>query len=129
MQDKQILVVEDEEDILELVSFNLKKEGYQIKYSDNNSKVHVMAGRENEETAVSVRDFGVGIAKEHLPRLRLFERFYRTDKARSRKLGGTGLALAIVKHIVQVHEGIVTVDSTPGEYTVFTIRIPETRMA
>ena len=127
MLDKQILVVEDEEDILELVSFNLKKEGYQIKYSDNNSKVHVMAGRENEETAVSVRDFGVGIAKEHLPRL--FERFYRTDKARSRTLGGTGLGLAIVKHIVQVHEGIVTVDSTPGEYTVFTIRIPETRMA
>ena len=98
-----------------------------IKYSDNNNKVHVMAGRENEETAVSVRDFGVGIAKEHLPRL--FERFYRTDKARSRTLGGTGLGLAIVKHIVQVHEGIVTVDSTPGEYTVFTIRIPETRMA
>ena len=127
MQDKQILVVEDEEDILELVSFNLKKEGYQIKYSDNNSKVHVMAGRENEETAVSVRDFGVGIAKEHLPRL--FERFYRTDKARSRTLGVTGLGLAIVKHIVQVHEGIVTVDSTPGEYTVFTIRIPATRMA
>ena len=122
MQDKQILVVEDEEDILELVSFNLKKEGYQIKYSDNNSKVHVMAGRENEETAVSVRDFGVGIAKEHLPRL--FERFYRTDKARSRTLGGTGLGLAIVKHIVLAHGGQVSVDSIFRKGSIFRIHLP-----
>jgi two-component system phosphate regulon sensor histidine kinase PhoR len=92
-----------------------------IKYSNEESKVHVEAGRDNGEVVISVRDFGVGIAEEHLPRL--FERFYRSDKARSRKLGGTGLGLAIVKHIVQVHEGSVTVESTPGKATVFSIRL------
>ncbi|MGC4002585.1 MAG: ATP-binding protein [Pirellulales bacterium] len=71
---------------------------------------------------VSVRDRGCGIEKEHLPRL--FERFYRVDKARSRKLGGTGLGLAIVKHIVQAHRGRIDVDSVPGQGSVFSIRLP-----
>jgi two-component system phosphate regulon sensor histidine kinase PhoR len=93
-----------------------------IKYSDENSNVLVEAERSNGETVISVRDFGVGIDAEHLPRL--FERFYRSDKARSRKLGGTGLGLAIVKHIVQVHEGNVTVESAPGKGAVFSIRLP-----
>ena len=83
------------------------------------------AVRSKGETVVSVRDFGVGIKAEHLPRL--FERFYRSDKARSRKLGGTGLGLAIVKHIVQVHEGNVTVESTPGKSTVFSIQLPKSQ--
>jgi CheY-like chemotaxis protein len=93
-----------------------------IKYSDEESKVLVDAGLENGGTVISVKDFGVGIAAEHLPRL--FERFYRSDKARSRKLGGTGLGLSIVKHIVQVHEGNVTVDSTPGKGAIFSIHLP-----
>jgi len=94
-----------------------------IKYSEKNSEIHVSAIHQKGEIIIAVRDFGVGISAEHLPRL--FERFYRSDKARSRKLGGTGLGLAIVKHIVQVHNGSVTVDSKPGEGTVFTIRLPE----
>jgi two-component system phosphate regulon sensor histidine kinase PhoR len=94
-----------------------------IKYSEDDSIVHVEAERDNKEVVISVRDFGVGIAKEHLPRL--FERFYRSDKARSRKLGGTGLGLAIVKHIVQVHGGNVTVASSQGKGAVFSIRLPE----
>ena len=97
-----------------------------IKYSNEESKVRVEAGRDNGEVVISVYDFGVGIAEEHLPRL--FERFYRSDKARSRKLGGTGLGLAIVKHIVQVHEGSVTVESTPGKATVFSIRLPASQV-
>jgi two-component system phosphate regulon sensor histidine kinase PhoR len=96
-----------------------------IKYSDDEGKVLVGALHENRDIIITVRDFGVGIAEEHLPRL--FERFYRSDKARSRKLGGTGLGLAIVKHIVQLHKGTVTVESTPGKGAIFLIRLPENR--
>ncbi len=72
--------------------------------------------------AVAVRDHGEGIAREHLPRLT--ERFYRVDTARSRTLGGTGLGLAIVKHIVNRHRGALTIDSTPGEGSIFTVYLP-----
>ena len=71
---------------------------------------------------VRVCDHGCGIAREHLPRI--FERFYRADKARSRKLGGTGLGLAIVKHIAQSHGGRATVESTLGQGSTFSIHLP-----
>ncbi|HET9062940.1 MAG TPA: ATP-binding protein, partial [Candidatus Binatia bacterium] len=74
-------------------------------------------------TEVAVRDHGVGIEAQHLDRL--FERFYRVDKARSRKLGGTGLGLAIVKHIALAHGGTVQVESTPGLGSTFTLKIPD----
>ena len=64
-------------------------------------------------------------AAEHLPRL--FERFYRVDKARSRRMGGTGLGLAIVKHIAQAHGGKVEVESTPGQGSSFTISLQDDR--
>jgi two-component system, OmpR family, phosphate regulon sensor histidine kinase PhoR len=69
--------------------------------------------------SVAVHDRGEGIAREHLPRLT--ERFYRVDTARSREMGGTGLGLAIVKHIVNRHRGLLEIDSTPGEGSVFTV--------
>jgi two-component system phosphate regulon sensor histidine kinase PhoR len=74
-----------------------------------------------------VTDHGCGIDKDHLPRL--FERFYRIDKARSRKLGGTGLGLSIVKHIVQAHGGRISVQSTPGKGSTFTIHLPAVQTA
>ena len=79
-------------------------------------------GPTGRAVAIAVRDRGEGIAPEHIPRLT--ERFYRVDAARSRELGGTGLGLAIVKHIVSRHRGTMTVQSTPGEGSVFTVYVP-----
>jgi len=93
-----------------------------VKYSPAGSKVMVVAEEREVELAIRVIDSGPGIEAQHLPRL--FERFYRVDKARSRKLGGTGLGLAIVKHIAQAHRGRVEVHSTPGEGSTFTIFVP-----
>ena len=93
-----------------------------IKYSHVDSEIKVSAKQNDQDIRIHVRDQGIGIEKQHLPRL--FERFYRVDKARSRKLGGTGLGLAIVKHILQVHRGSVDVDSVPGKGTTFIISLP-----
>ena len=93
-----------------------------IKYSDPGGHVRVHAEQQGEEVVINVADSGCGIGPEHLPRL--FERFYRVDKARSRKLGGTGLGLAIVKHIAQAHGGSVSVASTLGAGSVFSIHLP-----
>ena len=67
-------------------------------------------------------EMGEGVAREHLPRI--FERFYRTDTARSRELGGTGLGLAIVKHLARLHGGEVRVVSSIGKGSTFTIELP-----
>ncbi len=93
-----------------------------VKYSEPGSSVRVQAKRAETNVAISVEDTGIGIAPEHLPRL--FERFYRVDKARSRKIGGTGLGLAIVKHIANAHHGRATVASLPGEGSTFSIILP-----
>ncbi len=74
------------------------------------------------EALASVRDYGPGIAPEHLPRLT--ERFYRVDVTESRAQGGTGLGLALVKHILNRHRGRLTIDSAPGEGATFTIHLP-----
>lgn len=94
-----------------------------IKYSPEGSTIEVLAERqEGGAIALSVRDEGCGIEPQHLDRI--FERFYRVDKGRSRALGGTGLGLAIVKHIAQAHGGRITVQSTPGGGSCFTLHLP-----
>jgi len=107
-------------DMIEQALINLVDNA--IKYSPEGSAVTIDAGIVDQEIRIRVRDQGIGIPQKHLPRL--FERFYRVDKARSRKMGGTGLGLSIVKHIVQAHGGRVSVESVQGEGSTFTLHLP-----
>jgi len=93
-----------------------------IKYSPTESKVWITAQDLNGELVLQVRDKGIGIPAEHLERI--FERFYRVDRSRSREAGGTGLGLSIVRHIALLHKGKVEAESHAGEGSVFRIRIP-----
>ena len=92
-----------------------------VKFSEPGRVVLVEAQREGPQVIIRVRDQGPGIPPEHLPRI--FERFYRVDAGRSRKIGGSGLGLAIVKHIALAHGGRVTVTSSPGKETVFSLQV------
>ncbi len=97
-----------------------------VKYSPQNGRILIQASAPNQEVVLSVCDEGVGIAAGDLPRI--FERFYRADRARSRELGGTGLGLSIVKHIAQLHGGRVEAESTLGQGTTIRVILPN-RMA
>jgi two-component system phosphate regulon sensor histidine kinase PhoR len=99
-----------------------------IKFNFPGGEVRVAVRREESGVvAISVADTGVGIPYQDLPRI--FERFYRVDKARSRQVGGTGLGLSIVKHVVERMKGTVSVESQLGRGSTFTIRIPAARSA
>jgi two-component system, OmpR family, sensor histidine kinase SenX3 len=93
-----------------------------VKYSEPGQPVEVTAARQGDRVAIAVRDHGIGIPSRDLERI--FERFYRVDRARSRHTGGTGLGLAIVRHTAQAHGGEVTVESHEGEGTTFTLLLP-----
>lgn len=94
-----------------------------VKYSPEKETVHIAAVQTDGELQIRVRDHGPGIPQKYQPRI--FERFFRVDKARSRKIGGTGLGLAIVKHISQVHGGWVSLESSSWRGSTFTIHLPE----
>jgi two-component system, OmpR family, phosphate regulon sensor histidine kinase PhoR len=94
-----------------------------VKFSPENGRILLRGARCGSNVALSVADNGIGISKEHLPRI--FERFYRADKARSRELGGTGLGLAIVKHIAQLHGGRVEAQSELGRGTTIRVVLPQ----
>jgi two-component system, OmpR family, phosphate regulon sensor histidine kinase PhoR len=98
-----------------------------LKYGASGKRVDIAlesekATEQSHEALVSVRDYGPGIAPEHLPRLT--ERFYRVDIGESRAQGGTGLGLALVKHILARHRGRLHIESTPGKGACFTVRLP-----
>jgi len=105
---------------LEQVVFNIV--GNAIKYTPDDGKVTVYIGKIYSEVYFKVADTGIGIPENDLPRI--FERFYRVDKARSREMGGTGLGLAIAKEIVEAHGGAVAITSQVGQGTEVTVRMP-----
>src|SRR5699024_3783279 len=108
------------ESLLEQALINLVDNA--IKYSPPDTKFLIEAKQRDRQIIICVKDQGRGIESEHLPRV--FERFYRTDKARSRSLGGTGLGLAIVKHVAEIHGGRVSLDSAIGQGSSFCIDLP-----
>jgi two-component system phosphate regulon sensor histidine kinase PhoR len=92
-----------------------------IKYTPENGTVNISAHDDRDKLKVSITDTGIGIPANELSRV--FERFYRVDKGRGRDEGGTGLGLSIVKHIVQLHGGTATVESTPGKGSTFSFTL------
>ncbi len=93
-----------------------------IKYNKDGGKLEVRVSAQKQMLEIIVKDTGEGIDKKDIPRL--FERFYRVDKSRSKELGGTGLGLSIVKHIAELYNGSVTVTSVKGEGSEFIVKMP-----
>ena len=93
-----------------------------IKYNKNGGEVTVSVERQDADAVLTVSDTGIGIPAQE--QARIFERFYRVDKSRSKEVGGTGLGLSIVKHAVLIHHGTIEVDSAVDEGTTITVRLP-----
>lgn len=113
-------LVNGDKDRIEQVLVNIVSNA--IKYTPKNGMVHVECAARLTEAIITVTDTGIGIPEADLPRI--FERFYRVDKARSRKMGGTGLGLAIAKEIVEAHGGRITIKSGKGKGTSVRILLP-----
>ena len=116
-QDSPILMLED--DLYQII-FNLMENG--IKYNTPGGQLTVALSRQDDNAVLCVSDTGVGIPEDSIPHI--FERFYRVDKARSRKSGGSGLGLAIVKNMVERNGGQITASSEPGKGSTFTVTFP-----
>ena len=93
-----------------------------VKYSLDRKEVHISLSILNDEAHIAIQDFGAGLSEED--QVRIFNRFYRVDKARSREKGGTGLGLPIVKELVETYEGRVSVESQLDHGSVFRIFLP-----
>jgi signal transduction histidine kinase len=121
MDTKEVIRVLGDDMRFRQVFYNLLDNA--IKYTPEEGTIEVRLERQSRGAVVTVRDTGIGIPPEHLPRV--FDRFYRVDKARSREQGGTGLGLSIAKTIVTAHGGHVELASTPGQGTMCTVVLPE----
>jgi two-component system, OmpR family, phosphate regulon sensor histidine kinase PhoR len=122
--DDALMVLGDRDELVRLFE-NLVENA--LKYGAPGKRVDVKLSRgttadDQAEAVASVRDYGPGIAPEHMPRLT--ERFYRVDVRESRAQGGTGLGLALVKHILNRHRGRLSIESAPGEGATFTVHLP-----
>lgn len=112
-------IISDKDSLLQIL-INLLDNA--IKYTPHHGKIKIKAEEKEEYTSIIIADSGVGISKEALSRV--FERFYRVDKARSNNLSGTGLGLAVVKHLAKGLSGEIDVESEPGKGSTFTVKIP-----
>ncbi len=113
-------VVLGDRTLLEEMTLNLLDNA--VKYNVRGGRVQVTTAMDGQRPCITVADTGVGIPEEH--QSRVFERFYRVDKSRSKETGGTGLGLSIVKHGAQLHAAEITLRSKPGEGTTITLRFP-----
>lgn len=121
LQSPQELYMEGDEDRLRQIFVNLLSNA--IAYTPEGGSVDVSISlTEQEQVRIEIADTGIGIPEKDVPRI--FERFYRVDKARSRGSGGTGLGLSIVKHLVEMHKGVIAVQSEVGKGTTFTLEFP-----
>ena len=120
--DQPVPVVGDRQQLVSAVA-NLVDNA--VKYSEPGDAVTVSVAADGADAVVTVRDCGIGIPSRDLERV--FERFYRVDRARSRETGGTGLGLAIVRNVASNHGGTVAVESVEGQGSVFTLRVPRLR--
>ena len=113
-------------DLHQLVQLFLNLLNNALKYSDMGGYINVIAKAVHDEIQVAIWDTGIGIGAEHVPHL--FDRFYRADSSRARQTGGNGLGLAIANAIAHQHHGRISVESTLGAGSTFTVYLPLTTL-
>ena len=115
----ELMVMGDREQLRQVLVILLDNA---VRYTPSGGRIHVQAREDGKEAVLTVHDTGIGIPEEALPRV--FERFYRADDARNRQSGGVGLGLAIARELVTRHSGRISVTSTEGAGSTFTVRLP-----
>lgn len=116
----QSITLQGDERLLTRLFYNLIHNAY--KYTECDGQIDIHLESRANDVLIQIKDTGVGIPEEDLPYI--FERFYRTDKSRARETGGTGIGLALVQQITQLHKGMIEVESTPGLGSHFTVILP-----
>jgi heavy metal sensor kinase len=119
-QDSPSIVLNGDDELLKRMMLNLLDNA--VKYTPEGGEISIALARQNGNAQIEVRDTGIGIPEADHGRI--FDRFYRVDKARSRALGGAGLGLSIVRWIVEVHGGKIEVNSAPGRGSKFVVELP-----
>jgi heavy metal sensor kinase len=119
-KDSPSIALNGDEELIRRLILNLLDNA--VKYTPAGGEISLALGRQNGSAEIVVRDTGIGIPEAAQPRV--FDRFYRVDKARARAMGGAGLGLSIAQWIVEAHGGAITIASTPGQGSTFTVMLP-----